>query len=162
MNQTKMFKQFNELYGVGEIEPTRENLEKALGLILDEVKEAYEELYMGVVIDMKLSAPREEVNLKNAAKELTDIRYITGERATAFKFDVDALDKEVHRSNMSKCLKLNFTEGQELAIAKERYPHAKVEWVNGKYMVLRCQESKKLIKPTTYSPANITDEMIGN
>ena len=160
MEQSKMFKQFNELYGVGDIEPTRENLEKALGLIVDEVKELYEELFYGVVFDIRTAATREDVNLHNVAKEMTDIRYITGERATAFKFDVDALDGETHRSNMSKELTVE-NVNKEMAIASKRYPNVKSRHVSPSTFVLKCKDTGKIIKPTTYSPALITDEMIG-
>ena len=153
------YQEFNQRYGVGHIEPTRENLLKAGELMSEELREFYQELFHGVVIDVKLSGPVENINLHNVAKEMTDGRYITGERMTAFGFDVPALDAEVHRSNMSKTVPAHHVDF-ELDAAQERYPNIRATVGRDGYAVLRCGDTGKVVKPTTTSPANITDRMI--
>ena len=114
----KNFEEFQNLYGMEQTEPTRANLTKALELILDEVKEAYQELHYGVVIDVRLAAPKEDIDLHSTAKEFEDVRYIAGERMTNFGWDVDAIHNETHRSNMSKEL-VGYVESAELEEAKK-------------------------------------------
>lgn len=159
MSQNKMFDEFNNQYSVGCVEPTHANLEKALSLVLDEVKEAYEELYGFVSIDIETRNPK-EVNIPAIAKEFEDIRYMPGERMRHFGWDVDAIEGETHGSNMSKKV-LPETKAHELSTAAKRYPHVYAEKSTvGDFYVLRCGKTGKVVKPSTYTPAVITDEMI--
>lgn len=151
--------QFNRQYNVGTAEPTHDNVRNAAQLILDEVIELYEELFEGVHVNLELGMAKKQIDVAAVAKEMTDIRYITGERATMFRFDVPALDREVHRSNMSKRVSRHNVV-DELRTALERYPHATDETFDCESFVIRCGLTGKVIKPTTYSPANITSEML--
>lgn len=69
-----------------------------------------------------------EGNLENAIKELCDLLYVVLGTANALGIDIEPFFSEVHRSNMSKV----HPDGQ---IHKTDYG--------------------KVIKPPTYSPANI-------
>ncbi len=148
MNLNKAFQDFENMYGLEPVKPETNRLLAAKRLIEDEVSEFEDEI---------TAAP----HLKNLAKEMTDIIYITGERMTNFGFDVDALFAEVHRSNMSK--RVHIAEATfELAIAKQRYPRAYLVQLDAvDYVVIKDAETSKVIKPTSYSAAMITPEMLG-
>lgn len=165
----EMFKQFNKQYQVEHKEMNHEQAKKTAKLILDEVHEFLSEFYTGAVFianekgGIEISFRGDVIdkpNLHNAAKELDDIRYITGQQMDQSGFDVDAIDAETHQSNMSKTITIDQID-YELEVAKKRYPHAvAIEVVPG-VAVLRCTKTNKVIKPTTYEPAVITDGMIG-
>lgn len=156
MSLNKMMSEFNELYSVEPLEHTMENLTKTIELINDEWTEAIEELMDKGWNDLHI----EDVNRHNLAKELGDILYITSQRMTAMGIDVDAVMAEIHRSNMSKQVPVHKSI-RELTVAKDRYPEARFELVQGDMGVLIDAPTGKVIKPTCYSAAVITDEMIG-
>ena len=155
MSLNKMMNEFNELYSVEPIEFTMGNINQTLGLIDDELAEAFGEAKIKWI-----DRPIEEVNLHNLAKELTDILYITSQRMLTHGMDVDALLAEVHRSNMSKQVPIDQSV-TELTLAKERYPEAIYSLVSGDQGVLTDKATGKVIKPSCYSAAVITDEMVG-
>ena len=157
MSLNKMMNEFNELYSVDPIEFTMDNINRTIDLIGDELTEAVEET---VAVGSWNDLPIEEVNLHNLAKELTDILYITSQRMLTHGMDVDALLAEVHRSNMSKQVPIDQSV-TELTLAKERYPEAIYSLVSGDLGVLTDKATGKVIKPSCYSAAVITDEMVG-
>lgn len=163
MNETQKFKQFNELYDLKNKELTHEQALTTLKLILDEAQEFINEFFTEVKIDIVTGEENRQIpwpNIPNAAKELEDIRYITGQQMAECGMDVQGIGDEVHRSNMSKkvdakdCVK-------ELDIALKRYPKAYDSTKDYKTFVLKCAETGKVIRPTTYKPALITGKMIG-
>lgn len=154
-----MFKEFNEQYEIGKIENTHENLTKFAGLVLDEVIEMYEELFNDVEIAINHGKAK-EVDIAAFAFEATDIRYITGERMAAHGLDVDAFDKEKHRSNMSKLIPIEMRTkdiGIELVTARLRYPSVELHPVSGGFL-LKCADTGKVVKPLCYSKA-VVDEL---
>ena len=147
----KLMTEFNELYAIEKLQPTRDNLLNVRDLITDEIDELSHELRLS------------DIDLYGVAAELTDVLYITAERMRALGFDVDALLEEKHRSNLSKVLPAempNYEIMMELQVARERYPDALLEACDTGY-VLRCDRTGKVIKPLCYSKAVITDSMIG-
>lgn len=156
------YKEFNELYRLDKKPLTHANAMKTAKLIADELQEFIEEFYDGVevLISCTGTPKRKEINPHKPPKELTDIRYITGQQMDEYGMDVTALDKEVHRSNMSKTVDVEFLD-EEISIALCRYPHARYSCVEPEVYVIKCADTGKVIKPTTYSPAVITDKMIG-
>lgn len=143
----KMFDQFNAMYGLGVCEVNADELHKAYRLIDDEVMELNQELMCR--------------DPHNAVKEMADIAYIALERMRYMGVDLDSVMTELHRSNMSKTVHPKRTR-EELKKAQVRYPNS--HWVSPVGIfgnVLKCKDTGKVIKPTTYSPAIITDEMIG-
>lgn len=145
MSLNKMMDEFSSCYRIKQAEPTAKEILDAAGLIQDEVNELKDEV--DVVI-----------NLPNVAKEFADVIYVAAQRMRRMGFDVDAIMAEVHRSNMSKTVPLGEIES-ELINARQRYPDAYIQ-EGQRYAVLRCAATNKVIKPTTYSTANITDEML--
>ncbi len=147
MNLNKAFQDFEGMYGLKTVKPTMDNLTIARHLIEDEVTELDEEIHV-------------EPDLKRVAKEMTDIIYITGERMTNLGFDVDALFQEVHRSNMSKRVHVD-RAAFELSIARQRYPRTRlIQLEQTDYLVMKDDATGKVVKPTSYSPAQITLEML--
>lgn len=71
----------------------------------------------------------EAKNLAAAAKEACDIIYVLHGMFVEFGVDLDAVFDEVHRSNMSKL------------------------WEDG---TVRFRDDGKVLKPPTYSPADVT------
>lgn len=69
-----------------------------------------------------------EGDLENVAKELADLIYVICGYAVEAGIDLDAVFEEVHRSNMSKV------------------------WEDGS---VRYREDGKVLKPPTYSPADV-------
>ncbi len=67
-------------------------------------------------------------NMKDVGDGLADLLYVTLGCACAFGLDIEKLFEEVHRSNMTKV------------------------WEDG---TIRYNEFGKVVKPPTYSPANI-------
>lgn len=103
-----------------------------------------------------------KLNKANVVKETIDIIYVATQRLRRMGVDVDAALNEVHRSNMSKALPLDGSVSveEELGIARKRYPNAGVKY-GQRVAVLICGNTSKVIKPTTYSPAVITSQIIG-
>lgn len=160
MRQQRMFEEFNNQYMIGHKTPSREELKKAAHLMLDEVKEVFEELYDDVEIEFKLKGPKKKVNLKRIAKEMADTRYITGERMVMLGFQLDAIEAEVHRSNMSKVVPYDKLQ-TAVAEALPRYPNVLPFANKSGSVILRCMETGKVVKPESfYSPAKVTDKMI--
>lgn len=160
MNLNEMFHQFNSQYQVGFLIPTHEEISNITNLIQDEVCESFEEFFDVWNNGYCEPEPKQNPNLKAYAKELTDILYITMERMTALHFNLEQLLNAVHQSNMSKTITIDQID-YELDVAKKRYPYTAVIEVAPGVAVLRCTKTNKVIKPTTYEPAVITDEMIG-
>lgn len=93
-------------------------------------------------------------------KEGIDVIYAMSQQLRERGVDLDAALAEVHRSNMSKAISIYEPElaHSELIEARKRYPKAELI-PNGEYFVLKCAETGKVIKSTTYSPANITPRL---
>lgn len=144
----KMFKEFNELYGL-ETKEIDHNLPAMHDLIEDERKELGDEIF-----DVQ---DGHYVSCEDVVKEAIDIIYITCQQLTERGVDVEAALNEVHRSNMSK-LPHEPEVDNELEIAKIRYPSAYITSAGG-WSVIKCRDTNKVIKPTTYSPAVITPDM---
>lgn len=126
------------------------NIRSMCSLIDDEVDELYREFETS------------DINKANVVKETLDIVYVATQRLRRMGVDVDAALDEVHRSNMSKALPLDGSVSieEELEIARKRYPNAGVKY-GQRVAVLICGDTSKVIKPTTYSPAVITSQIIG-
>lgn len=101
----------------------------------------------------------ENIDYKNFVKEAIDLIYITGQQLRERGVDLDAALNEVHRSNLSKKVK-HAQLDDELNIARKRYRLASYKICYGDY-VLKDLSTGKVIKPTTYSKAVITDKIIG-
>jgi phosphoribosyl-ATP pyrophosphohydrolase len=147
-----MFDEFNELYGLDK-KPLNHNLKAMRDLISEELIE----------VEGSLNTVNAGMDTKpELVKELIDLVYITCQQMRERGVDIDAALSEVHRSNMSKALpELSIADlTKEIEIAKKRYPNARVFDV-GEKEVLKCTETNKVIKPTTYSPAVITPDMYG-
>jgi len=148
----QMMDNFMVTYRVKNTPVTADSMKGTIQLMLDEVNETVEE-----VIDTE-GKPLETINVPALAKEMADVIYVTAQRMRRMGFDVDAILTETHRSNMTKTVALADAKA-ELDIARERYPSASI--VEGtRDAVLRCTDTGKVIKPTCYTPANITKEMI--
>lgn len=152
-----MMDDFNTSYMIKDVPLNLENIERMYGLIQDEEQELFEEVVRGVA-----NPEGSGINKSNAVKEAIDCIYITAQQLRLMGVDVDAALAEVHRSNMSKALPLDGSVklSDELEIARKRYPQAGIKEGQRK-AVLLCGETNKVIKPTTYSQAVITPQMIG-
>lgn len=142
----ELMDEFNALYGIENL-PIYVNQVHMVSMINDEVVELKEEIFR---------------DSKDYIKEAIDVLYITAQQLRMRGVDVDAAFKEVHRSNMSKALVTGTIEeaDAELDIAQLRYPHAAiVPSTDCLHLVLRDLHSGKVIRPTTYSPAVISDDM---
>lgn len=95
------------------------------------------------------------INHHQVAKEILDVVYAASQQARAMGIDVNVGLEELHRSNLSKCVTGAQSE-EELEFAKARYPHAVIECVSEDTYVLKCASTNKVIKPRTYSPADMT------
>ncbi len=142
---------FNASYMIKDKRLCTANIKTMEGLITDEVHELAGEVHVPGFC-----------NAPNAVKEAIDIIYIAAQQLRLMGVDVDAALAEVHRSNMSKALPLDGSVklSDELEIARRRYPQAGIKEGQRK-AVLMCGETNKVIKPTTYSKAVITPQMIG-
>ena len=148
MKMNEMFLEFNTVYGIQPLERTLANLASTQSLIQDEVAELWDELYDA---EEKTDDALDQANI---TKELTDILYITMQRMIVFGMDIEDCLKEVHRSNMSKSVS-GENVAKEVLIAQQRYPKVLVQDMGGNRFVLRCNDSGKVIKPTSYSAANM-------
>lgn len=154
MSLNKIADDFNTSYMLKDKELGKTSIATMQGLIFDETQE----LLLEVV---ELSKGKESAKT-NAVKEAIDCIYIAAQQLRLMGVDIDSALKEVHRSNMSKALPLDGSVSidKELEIARERYPNAGVKHGQRK-AVLICGDTNKVIKPTTYSPAVITKEILG-
>jgi NTP pyrophosphatase (non-canonical NTP hydrolase) len=150
----KTMDEFNELYGL-ERKPVDHDLESMVNLIVDEVDELLDDVHGDSPIE-------------NVIKEAIDTIYITAQQLRERGVDLDAALAEVHRSNMSKCVEVGdgdkitteILQNRELTVAKERYPSAMIVNNYGLFnWIVKCADTGKVIKPTTYSPAVITKDM---
>jgi phosphoribosyl-ATP pyrophosphohydrolase len=153
MQMNKMFDEFMFTYRIKPLVMHMPNLGASAKLIDDELNELIDELSY----EDGTPKPIEEVDKSAAIKEMADIIYITAQRMRAMGVDVDAVMAEVHRSNMSKTVPLKDAD-KELEIARQRYPNVYKE-EGQRYVVLRCADTGKVVKPSCYSPAVISEEM---
>lgn len=158
-----MYNKFNELYGVKRFVMDHNHAVGTATLIKDELEEFLQEFYPNAQVYFTLGNDAVECpNQRNIAKEMTDIRYITGQQEAAAGYDVEGMDSTVHCSNMSKgipdYLGRAFAEDQ-LKIAKGKYPDAELTHV-GNYYIMRDTKTGKVIKPTTYHKAVIGYDLI--
>lgn len=164
MSLNKIFTEFNSMYGLNHFPIDKANLEPMCKLIQDEVTELHEEVYIVEESNEGYDACETRVHpdLIRVVKEAIDNIYITGQQLTERNIDVDACLAEVHRSNMSKRVHIDDID-RELEIAQERYPNIMTAVCsdNPEYVVMKCADTGKVIKPSTYSAAVITLEMIG-
>lgn len=145
----KIMDDFNTSYLLKDKALNRENAKVMQGLVFDETQELLLELSKGF-------------DTNAVVKETIDTIYIAAQQLRLMGVDVDAALAEVHRSNMSKALPLDGSVklSDELEIARRRYPQAGIKEGQRK-AVLMCGETNKVIKPTTYSKAVITPQMLG-
>lgn len=155
----KMMDDFMKVYGVTPTSITSEELCNTNSLIEEEVSELEDEF---VKVDLTtfdcIMVDDDKINKANVAKEMADIVYVTIQRMRRMGMDVDAVLGEVHRSNMSKRVMLA-DKDMELNIARQRYPNATIVCFVDGMCVMRDSVTGKVIKPTYYSPALITEEM---
>lgn len=140
-----MFDQFNSMY---RIEPTKlssDYAKSSLKLIEDELIEA------------KAEIKPEGVDMPNYVKENIDILYVCMQRLRAANVDIDGALHAVHSSNMSKAVSLKNAK-EELEIARERYPNAILR-AYADFAVLIDESTNKVIKPTTYTAAEISKDL---
>lgn len=97
MSLEQLVRQFNETYNVETSDkprlPTKEEILRIMRLIQEEVDETEDEL---------ADVFNGGTELHKLAKELTDILYVTAQQMVTIGLPVDALLREVQRSNMSK------------------------------------------------------------
>lgn len=151
----KTMDEFHTTYLMKDVVFNERNAHNMYKLALAEMTELHDELTI-------LSADSTADNRDNIVKESLDVVYVITQRLRQMGVDVDAAFAEVHRSNMSKALPLDGSVNidKEIEIARERYPHIGVKYGQRKAILL-CGETGKVVKPTTYSSANITKEMVG-
>lgn len=144
--------EFNITYMLKDKELSFGNAKTMQHLIFDE----------NIELLLELDEVKGELRKGNVVKEAIDCIYIAAQQLRLMGVDVDSALAEVHRSNMSKALPLDGSVkiSDELEIARKRYPKAGVKEGQRK-AVLICGDTNKVIKPTTYSAANITKEMVG-
>lgn len=151
MKLNEMFLEFNTVYGIQPLERTQANFDSTHSLILDEVVELWDELYDAKEFGCKTDDALDQANI---TKELTDILYITMQRMIVYGMDIEDCLKEVHRSNMSKSVS-GESVAKEFLLAQQRYSKVLVQDMGGDRFVLRCNDTGKVIKPTSYSAANM-------
>ena len=147
MSLNKIFDEFNNLYGI-KTKDIQHDQESMCSLIDDEFSE---------MLDETISR---QVNHHDFVKEAIDLVYITCQQLRERGVNLDSALGEVHRSNMSKSVEASNVV-EQLEIARERYPHAMDTTNDCEVFVLKCEKTGKVIRPTTYSPTVITNEMIG-
>lgn len=135
--------EFHETFGVPVFETpsiAKDRISLRISLLREEVSEFEEALREG--------------NIENALKEWADIMYVLIGSGLEFGFAqaADPVFDEVHRSNMSKVIPSGYDAMKEEAtlpkgVAVERCP-------TGGYLLRR--KDGKVVKPSTYSPADIS------
>lgn len=159
MYLNEMMDEFMDKYSVGSVEPSVENFSNLEHLLDEEHKEIREEIYAdGGKSEAMISS--EQFNVANATKECLDAIYVASQRLRRMGIDVDAGMVELHRSNMSKIVPLDKAD-EEADKARPRYPAVYVDKRPGlDYAVLRCGETGKVVKPTDYTQAVISESII--
>ncbi len=148
---TKMFEEFNEMYGLS----TKE-LDHNLDGMREVIGSEYDEWDNEIVLSNKKYVI---VDRADFVKEGLDIVYATLQQLTERGVDVGAGLAELHRSNMSKTVSADQVM-DEVTIAEERYPDVEaIALADGRY-VLKSPSIGKVVKPTTYSAANISPDII--
>lgn len=150
----KIFDQFNEMYGL-ETKDLEHNINGMTEVVGGEYDEWTDEIAHSLLDGKERWIPEPA----NFVKEGLDVVYAMLQQLRERGVDIDAGLAELHRSNMSKVVEPEDMP-EELEIALKRYPDAEpVQLADGRY-VLKCQKSGKVIKPTSYSPAEITPAII--
>lgn len=143
MSLNQMMNEFNTAYGVGIIPLNKINATKAYKITNEEMKEVAEEV----------NAP--EFSPEAFVKEMLDNIYADAQQLISMGVDVDLGMKCLHQSNMSKLV----TKEQlayEVANARHRYPNVEAIQVGEDLYALRDMDSLKVVKPTTYTKADVT------
>jgi predicted HAD superfamily Cof-like phosphohydrolase len=73
-----------------------------ISLLVEELKEFCVELGFELKVTLLPVVENKSVDMSNVAKELADILYVAYGAGSKFGVDMDAVFKEVHRSNMTK------------------------------------------------------------
>lgn len=146
-----MFDEFNNTYGYPELELNRESARSLFLLTMSEVEEFSNELSSDL---------NPIFNPVNTTKEALDTVYITLQGLKSRGVDLDGAMKELHRSNMSKTVPEHLL-GKEIEIARERYPDVEARLVEGSLFVLYSPNQTKVVKPSCYSPADLTPFLKG-
>ena len=141
-----IFDEFNNIYGYPQLPFNRETGDQLFDLTMSEVYELYDELNTTTTPDF---------DVVNTTKESMDVVYITLQGLKARGVDLDGALKELHRSNMSKTVPENIL-GKEIELARERYPDVEARVVEGSLFVLYSPSQNKVVKPSCYSPADLT------
>lgn len=153
----KIFDQFNEMYGL-ETKDLEHNLDGMTEVVGGEYDEWTDEI-ADSLIGIKGEPNRFIPEPANFVKEGLDVIYAMSQQLRERGVDLDAGLAELHRSNMSKTVEMNDLQ-EEIEIAKERYPDITTVALSDNRYVLKCAISGKVIKPTRYSPAEITPAII--
>lgn len=158
----KMFDAFNAQYGI-ETKPLDHNLDGMTKIVGGEWLEFHQEANLksdiSVLSDSVRKFTSKEMNKQNFVKEGLDVIYAMTQQLRERGVDIDAGLAEVHRSNMSKTVDFHDLK-DELNEARKRYPDAVlIPLDNGRY-VMKSPSQGKVIKPTCYSSAVITEAII--
>lgn len=145
MSLNQMFDEFNSLYRVKGTDINKESAKGFVTLVCDEVVEFAEEF------------DKETLDKAAAAKEGLDAIYAGMQQLRTMGIDLEAGLKALHSSNMSKTVKRADAK-KELEIARERYPQAYIDEAQA-YCVIRDAATGKVIKPTTYTPAIVNEDI---
>ncbi|CAL9980505.1 hypothetical protein VPH1244_0054 [Vibrio phage 1244] len=149
----QMFDAFNAQYGI-KTQPLNHNLDGMYEIVSSEFDEWMEEVSEPLFGDGEwIPEPKDFV------KEGLDVIYAMTQQLRERGVDVDAGLAEVHRSNMSKVVEENDLEA-EMITAEKRYPDVMAYPIGNHRYVLKSPSQGKVVKPTRYSPAAITPEII--
>ncbi|CAH9012647.1 putative nucleoside triphosphate pyrophosphohydrolase [Vibrio phage 168E36-1] len=150
----KMFDAFNAQYGI-ETQPLEHKLNGMIQIVGGEFDEWVDEMPLHLFKNEErfIAEPEKFV------KEGLDVIYAMTQQLRERGVDVDAGLAEVHRSNMSKTVDFHDLQ-DEIHEARKRYPDAiLIPLDNGRY-VIKSPSQGKVVKPTCYSPAVITEAII--
>ncbi len=150
----KMLDAFNAQYGI-ETKSLDHNLNGMVQIVGGEFYEWTEEITYSLFNNTDKFIPEPE----NFVKEGLDVIYAMTQQLRERGVDIDAGLAEVHRSNMSKVVEDGSLEG-EIATAKKRYPDVIAQSISEGRYVLKSPSQGKVIKPTCYSSAVITEAII--
>ncbi len=149
----QMFDEFNAQYGI-KTQPLDHNLDGMVQIVGSEFDEWTEEI-TEPLFGTRGFIPEPE----NFVKEGLDVIYAMTQQLRERGVDIDAGLSEVHRSNMSKVVEDGSLEG-EIATAKKRYPDVIAQPIGEGRYVLKSPSQGKVVKPTCYSSAVITESII--
>jgi predicted HAD superfamily Cof-like phosphohydrolase len=141
--------------------PDEVTLKLRCKLLLEEVKEFCEAAGFAIVgigfenIEIEPISYKSVPNLIMMADALADIQYVNDGAAVSLGIDLEPLANEVHRSNMSKLWTVDEISHLRSDVTKDWT--AKGDTTNG--FVVK-NESQKVIKSPSYSPADIKSELI--